>query len=166
MKSDTFFYKLVQQLPETLFVIQGLPEDGATDYGFAAAEVKKSYRLDGLLTPLKPGLPLYFVEFQFRRDAGIYANLFSKVFGYLNENDPKQNWVAVVIFGSRKLEPKSKYLAPYQPLLDSGLIRRFYLDEMVLAPDAHPCLKLLKLVCVPEKEAPPLVEQLIRHARQ
>ncbi len=110
METDSFFCQLFKQLPQTLFELIGLPAEQAASYRFDSVEVKKPFRIDGLYIPRKPNLPLYFVEVQFRRLAKFYANLFSKVFCYLEENDPAQDWVAVAIFPTRKSEQQN--LAP------------------------------------------------------
>ena len=90
METDSFFYQLFQQLPQTLFELLDLPAVRAKSYRFDSVELKKSFRIDGLFVPNKRTLPLYFVEVQFQRLQTFYANLFAKVFCYLEENDPKQ----------------------------------------------------------------------------
>src|SRR5258707_497329 len=95
MESDSFFYQFLKELPETLFELIGEPPSRVAHYQFSALELKKSYRLDGIFVPNRADLPVYFVEVQFQRAKGFYANLFSKVCTYLHENDPEQEWVAV-----------------------------------------------------------------------
>ena len=73
-------------------------------------------------------MPVYFLEVQFYSLPSIYASLMAKVYTYLKQHDPAQAFVGVVLFASRNLEPKG--LAPYRALLDAGLIRPFYLEEM------------------------------------
>ena len=68
METDSFFWKLLKQLPETLFELLELPPQRARCYRFDSVEVKKSFRSDGLYLPRKVGLPLYFVEWQSRND--------------------------------------------------------------------------------------------------
>src|SRR5437016_1849886 len=117
METDAFFCQLFKQLPQTLFELLGLPPTRATAYRFDSVELKKSLRIDGLFVPTRAALPLYFVEVQFQRVAKFYANLFAKVFCYLEENDPQPDWVAVAMFPSRKEEPKG--IEPYRELLQS-----------------------------------------------
>ena len=112
METDSFFYQLLKQLPETLFALLGQPLECAADYRFDSLEVKKSYRIDGLYVPAKKGLPGIFVEVQFRRPRAFYANLFAKVFSYLEANDPDQEWIAVAIFPKRAAEPKQQTALP------------------------------------------------------
>ena len=80
METDSFFYQLLKQLPETLFALLGEPLTRVADYRFDGLEVKKSYRLDGRFLPARADLPVYFVEVQFQRARRFYANLFAKVF--------------------------------------------------------------------------------------
>jgi len=89
-----------------------------------------------------------------------YANLFAKVFCYLEENDAKQDWCAVAIFPSRKEEPK--HLTPYEDLLHSKRVRRIYLDELPLPPDASPGLGILHLVSAGREETKDLVHQIVK----
>src|SRR4051812_17606341 len=102
METDDFIHQLLKQLPQTLFELIDLPAARADSYRFDSVELKKSLRIDGLFLPKKSRLPLYFVEVQFQRVKTFYANLFAKVFCYLEENDPAQEWVAVAIFPTRK----------------------------------------------------------------
>src|SRR5215204_1034534 len=100
MESDSYFYQFLKQLPQTLFELLGIPGERARDYHFDSVELKKSLRIDGVFLPSNGTLPLYFVEVQTYYLAKFYANLFAKVFGYLDENQPTQDWYAVAIFSS------------------------------------------------------------------
>ncbi len=160
VETDSFFWQLLKQLPETLFALLGLPAEAAAAYRFDSVEIKKSYRLDGLCVPVKAELPVYFVEVQFRRARRFYANLFAKVFSYLEANDPNQDWQAVALFANRAAEPKPQ--PPYQDLLASPRVRRIYLDELAATAAAAPGLTLLQLVTAPEKETPAMVARLLQ----
>ena len=164
METDSFFYQLLKQLPETLFALLGEPLTRAADYRFDALEVKKSYRLDGLFVPARTDLPVYFVEVQFQRARAFYANLFAKVFSYLEANDPDQEWMAVALFPSRAAEPKRQ--EPYEDLLASPRVRRIYLNELKIAGGAPPGLAILQLATATQNETPELVSRLRRRARQ
>jgi len=94
METDSFFWQLLKQLPETLFALLGLPIERANAYRFDAVEIKKSYRLDGLFIPPQANLPVLFAEVQFYHKRRFYPNLFAKVFSYLEANDPDQDWLA------------------------------------------------------------------------
>ena len=159
METDSFFYQLLKQLPETLFALLGEPLTRAADYRFDALEVKKSYRLDGLFVPARTDLPVYFVEVQFQRARAFYANLFAKVFSYLEANDPDQEWMAVALFPSRAAEPKRQ--EPYEDLLASPRVRRIYLNELKIAGGAPPGLAILQLATATQNETPELVSRLL-----
>src|SRR5262249_35280034 len=89
-----------------------------------------------------------------------YANLFAKVFCYLEENDPTQEWFAVAIFPSRKEEPKA--IDPYADLLQSPRVRRIYLNESTLAEDAPLGSSILQLLFASELQTPQLVARVMR----
>jgi predicted transposase/invertase (TIGR01784 family) len=162
METDAFFCQLFKQLPQTLFELLGLPAAQARAYRFDAVEVKKSLRIDGQFLPRKAHLPLYFVEVQFQPLPSFYANLFAKVFCYLEENDPAQEWLAVAVFRGRGVEPKA--LGPYEALLHSPRVRRIYLDEHPMPADPPVGLGLLQLVTAPDEQARELVRRLVSRA--
>jgi predicted transposase/invertase (TIGR01784 family) len=165
METDSFFSHLLKRLPKTLFALIGQPTAQTADYRFDSVEIKKkSYRLDGLFVPIKPNLPLYFVEVQFQRNVRFYSNLFAKTFSYLDANDPNQDWVAVAIFAKRALEPKEQ--GPYRALLASPQVLRIYLDELTVPATAAAALKILKLVTASKNDVPELVAELAKLARR
>jgi predicted transposase/invertase (TIGR01784 family) len=164
METDSFFWQLFKQLPQTLFELLGLPTAQARGYRFDSVEVKKSFRIDGLFLPRKPGPPLYVVEVQFQRVPSFYANLFAKVFCYLEENDPGQDWRAVAIFPGRRIEPMQR--GPYEDLLQSPRVHRIYLDELPPVADPPVGLGILQLVSAPVAEAKSLVTRLLQKARR
>lgn len=163
MESDSFFCQLFKQLPQTLFELLDQPVTRAKSYRFDAVELKKSFRIDGLFIPDKSSLPLYFVEVQFQRMQRFYANLFAKVFCYLEENDPSQEWVAVAIFPSRNIEPK--HLRPYEDLLHSPRVKRVFLDEHPLVANPPLGLGILQLVSASLNQAESIVPRIARRAK-
>src|SRR5579884_4036800 len=162
METDAFFCQLFKQLPQTLFELLGQPPEQARGYRFDSVELKKALRIDGLFLPRKPNLPLYFVEVQFRRLPNFYANLFAKVFCYLEENDPTQDWVAVAVFPSRRMEPRVR--EPYEDLLQSRRVCRVYLNEYPQTPNPPLGLGILQLMSAPLEQAKPLVRGLLHKA--
>lgn len=164
MESDTFFWQLLKQLPETLFDLLNLPSSLASSYRFESVEMKKSYRLDGLLAPTKRDLPVYVVEVQFRPMKKFYANLFAKVFSYLEYNDPDQDWRALAVFESRKVEPRSQ--PGYTLLLASHHVHRIYLDELPRTEKATPGLRILQLVTAPKSETREIVADLLDQSKR
>ena len=163
METDSFFYRLFSQLPQTFFELLGLPAARARAYRFDSVELKKAFRIDGLFVPRRRNLPLYFAEVQFQRVPDFYANLFAKVFSYLGENDPKQDWVAVAIFRSRREEPK--HLGPYEDLLQSKRVRRIYLDEVAMPSNPPLGMGILELLSAPMSRVQHLAPRVLRKAK-
>ena len=162
METDSFFCQLFKQLPETLFQLIGLPGERALAYRFDSVEIKKSLRIDGLYLPKTADLPLYFVEVQFHKSPKFYANLFAKVFTYLHENDPGQDWRAVAIFECRRMEPTR--LEPYEELLRSARVTRIYLEEFAIPTNAPLGLGILRIVTAPKDDVRMLVARLVHKA--
>ena len=168
MITDPIFYRLFETSPETFFLLLGMSADLATDtaarYEYKALEFKEtSHRVDGVFQPREAGLPVYFLEVQFYSLPNVYAGLLAKVYTYLKRHDPAQSFCGVVLFADRSLEPKE--LTPYQPLLDAGLIRRFYLEEMPEVANAPLGLSILYLIRQTESQAPATARNLIARAR-
>jgi predicted transposase/invertase (TIGR01784 family) len=168
MITDPLFYRLFETSPETFFLLLGLPIETAREtaarYRYQAIEFKETaHRVDGVFLPKEPGLPLYFLEVQFYPLPSVFADLLVKVFTYLKQHDPAQDFVAVVLFAGRSLEPPEA--AAYRPLFDAGLIRRFYLDEMQQLPDAPLGLSILYLIRQVENQAPEMARDLVARAK-
>lgn len=164
METDSFFCQLFKLAPQTLFELIGQPPERAQSYRFDSVEIKKSFRIDGLFLPTEPGLPVYFAEVQFHRSQTFYANLFAKVFLFLEANPAIKDWAAVAIFESRKLEPR--HLEPFEDLLASKRVKRIYLDEYAMPADPTVGLGILELVSAPENDIKRLVGHLVDRARQ
>ena len=168
MKTDPLFYRLFETSPETFFLLLGMSADVAADtaarYESTAPEFKEtSHRVDGVFVPRAAGLPVYFLEVQFYKLPNVYAGLLAKVYTYLKHHDPTQPYCGVVLFADRSLEPKE--LTPYQPLLDAGLIQRFYLEEMPELANAPLGLSILYLIRQTESQAPASARNLVARAR-
>ncbi len=168
MITDPLFYRLFETTPDTFFLLLGLSADEAKQmaarYQYQAIEFKEtSHRADGVFLPKESGLPLYFLEVQFYPLSSVYADLLVKVYTYLKQQQPDQPFIAVVLFASRSLDPGEQ--APYRPLLDAGLIRRFYLDEMPELANAPLSLSILYLIRQTENEAPAVARDLVARAR-
>lgn len=168
MITDPIFYRLFETSPETFFLLLGMSAESAkamaARYQYQAIEFKETaHRVDGVFLPKEPGLPLYFLEVQFYRLASVFADLCVKVYTYLKQHDPGQPFCGVVLFADRGLEPLE--LAPYQPLMDAGLIRRFYLDEMPELANAPLGFSILYLIRQSEEKAPVTARELVARAK-
>ncbi len=168
MITDPLFYRLFETSPETFFLLLGMSADSAREmavrYQYQAIEFKEtSHRVDGVFLPNESGLPLYFLEVQFYHLPAVYAGLLVKVYTYLKQHNPGQPFCGVVLFADRSLEPAE--LSPYQPLLQAGLIRRFYLDELVELTNAPLGLSILYLIRQSENIAPVTARELIARVK-
>jgi len=163
METDSLFCQIFKYRPEAIFELLGEPSLRAKSYRFDSVELKKSFRIDGLFVPKRHSMPVYFVEVQFQRLERLYANLFAKVFSYLNENRPGQDWRAVAIFPSRREEPTRH--KPYDDLLASRRFKRIYLEEMVVPADPPLGLGIVRLINAPEDETWQLAGPLMRKAK-
>jgi len=169
MITDPLFYRLFETSPETFFLLLGIQGDAAKEmaarYQYLAIEFKEtSHRTDGVFLPKEPDLPLYFLEVQFYARANIFADLLAKVFTYLKQHSPAQDFCGVVLFASRTLEPADT--TPYRALLASGQIRPFYLDEMPELANAPLGLSILYLIRRTESEAPAIARELVARVRR
>lgn len=164
MITDPLFYRLFETSPQTFFLLLGLPAESAGEmasrYQFEAIEFKQtSQRTDGVFQPKEPDLPLYFVEVQFYREPRVFAGILAKSFTYLKQHDPGQEFVSVVVFAGRGLEPAQ--VKPYKPYLDAGILRCFYLDEMEEPANAPVSISVLYLIRQAESEAAARARDLI-----
>jgi len=169
MTTDPLFYRLFETSPETFFLLLGISGDAAKEmaarYQYLAIEFKEtSHRTDGVFLPKEPDLPLYFVEVQFYARASIFADLLAKVFTYLKQHNPAQDFCGVVLFASRSLEPADT--TPVRALLASGQVRPFYLDEMPELANAPLGLSILYLIRREESEAPAVARELVARVKR
>jgi predicted transposase/invertase (TIGR01784 family) len=168
MITDPLFYRLFETSPETFFLLLGMSAELAADiaarYDYKALEFKEtSHRADGVFLPKEPELPLYFLEVQFYRLPSVFADVLAKAYTYLKQHDPGQAYCSVVLFAHRGLEPTA--LIPYQPLLDAGLLRPFYLDEAPELANAPLGLSILYLIRQTETQAPATARSLVVRAK-
>jgi predicted transposase/invertase (TIGR01784 family) len=168
MITDPIFYRLFQKTPETFFLLLGMSPESASAmaarYEYQAIEYKEtSHRADGVFLPKESGLPLYFLEAQFYRLPSVFADLCVKAYTYLKQHDPSQPFCGVVLFANRSLEPSG--LTPYQPLMDAGVIRRFYLEEIPELAFAPLGISILYLLRQSDDQAPATARELIARVK-
>ncbi|MFN6529432.1 DUF2887 domain-containing protein [Nostoc sp. ChiSLP03a] len=132
MRRDTIFYKLFKQFPGLLFELVDEPPPEAENYQFESVEVKETaFRIDGVFLPPANAVSktVFFAEVQFQKDEDLYHRFFSELFLFLYRNSIRyDDWFGVIIFASRSLEPSSSSI--HRALLESGQVRRVYLDEL------------------------------------
>ncbi|MEH2390844.1 MAG: DUF2887 domain-containing protein [Nostoc sp.] len=132
MRRDTIFYKLFKQFPLLLFELVDEPPPEAENYQFESVEVKETaFRIDGVFLPPANAVSktVFFAEVQFQKDEDLYHRFFSELFLFLYRHSIRyDDWFKIIIFGFRSLEPSSSSI--HRALLESGQVKRVYLDEL------------------------------------
>lgn len=147
METDSLFNRIFHENPKLIFELLG-EKAPKTSYSFGSYELKQtSLRTDGVLSPQSPKSPLIFMEAQGYRDKEkiFYASFFTKIFLYLRDYQPVNDWRAVVIFTKKSLDPDvPKHYSEFDL---SGRLQRIYLDQMPEdLGDASFALKLVHLM--------------------
>ncbi len=129
MKTDKLIYSIFQESPETALALLGYDEALSRHYAFQSIEVKeKSYRIDGVLLPDLPDLPVVILEIQFQVDEFIYERILSETLIFRAQNRQFPQTQMVVMFASRNLDTGA---GMFEPLVKSGAIRPIYLSEVL-----------------------------------
>ncbi len=149
MKTDNLFYHIFNDLPEAFFALIGLPESEAKHYKCQSVELKQTaFRIDATFQPKNGKRPTFFVEAQFQYDKKFYRRFFAETYLYLHQYEVS-DWRGVVIFPSKKIEPPFKN---YEELIESGRVRRIYLDELPKTEKLFPKLEVFRLMVTDNKE--------------
>ena len=162
MHTDTIFYQIFLTFHTLLFELLGQPTENAEGYNFTSVEVKeKAFRFDGIFMPDSVENPIYFVEVQFQPKPEFYWELITEINIYLNQYKPQQDWQAIALFAKRSLDVE--VLTNYQQeLVNSGRIKRIYLDEL---PPGSIGMGLIELILSKEAKAPELVKNLMERTK-
>ncbi|MTJ14028.1 Rpn family recombination-promoting nuclease/putative transposase [Anabaena sp. UHCC 0187] len=162
MHTDTIFYQIFLTFHTLLFEILGEPIEDARDYQFTSVEVKeKAFRFDGIFMADSLEKPIYFVEVQFQPKPDFYWELIAEINIYLNQFKPVQDWQGVALFAKRSLDV-GELTAYQQELINSGRIKRIYLDEL---PPGSIGMGLIELIVSKEAQAPELVKTLMARTK-
>jgi predicted transposase/invertase (TIGR01784 family) len=104
--------------------------DRANEYIFDSIEVKETaFRIDGVFMPPDRSGTIYFAEVQFQTDELLYERMLSEISIYTYRNRERfADWQAVIIYPTRMMEQSRTEMV--REMLDSGRIRRVYLDEL------------------------------------
>lgn len=161
MKRDSLFFRLFKELPGAFFQMVGRPASDAERFELNAVELKEtSVRLDGVFQPRFPAEdPAYLWEAQYYKSDKVYANFLSKIGRYLEHGDPRQDWVAVVIYPDRSTEQDN--LHPYRWLIESDQLVRIYLDELPSDEEQPLELAVLGLIAASKKVAKDQAKALV-----
>jgi predicted transposase/invertase (TIGR01784 family) len=167
MRRDSIFYKLFKQFPGLLFELVE-PPPGATNYQFESVEVKEtSFRIDGVFLPPDDAdsQVVFLAEVQFQKDEDLYFRFFSELSLFLYRHSIRyDDWVGVIIFGSRNLEPSN--LNIHRSLLLGGQVHRIYLDELGDVEEQSLGLGLMLLTVKEGTEAIDTARFLLTQAQQ
>jgi predicted transposase/invertase (TIGR01784 family) len=153
VKTDSIFYRLFQEFPDIFFELIGDSPDLVNIYQFSSVEVKQtSFKIDGVFVPtVEDEQPIYFVEVQFQADDRIYSRLFAEVCLYLCQNEPRNDWGAVILYPSRSIDTGD--IKHYREFFVSERVRRIYLDELTDATSLPIGLATVKLIVTSEDTA-------------
>ena len=162
MHTDTIFYQIFLTFHTLLFELLGQPPENAAGYQFTSVEVKeKAFRFDGIFMPNSEEKPIYFVEVQFQNKPEFYWELITEINIYLNQYKPEQDWQAVALFAKRSLDVE-KLTNYQQELVNSGRIKRIYLDEI---PSGSIGMGLIELIVSKENQSQELVKNLMTRTK-
>ena len=166
MKTDSIFYRLFLEFPSIFFSLIEGDDCEADDYQFTSREVKQlAFRIDGLFLPKTEGedKPFYLVEVQFQPDDELYYRIFSELFLYLRQYQPRSPWNVVVIYPRRSTERLENFQFAY--LLSLPTVQRIYLDELE-SEEPNLGLGVVKLIMEQERTALGRAKGLIEQAKQ
>jgi predicted transposase/invertase (TIGR01784 family) len=169
VKTDTLFYRLFKDRPDLVFQLLGETTPPAGTYAFGSQEVKQlAFRIDGVLNPSPDasGLPIVFVEVQGYRDQKkiLYHSFFAEIFLYLRDYQPVQDWLGILIFTQRNLDPQLPL--HFQDYASSARFQRVYLDELPADLTEQSLeLSVLQLIGLDDAVAPERARQLVERAR-
>ena len=167
MKTDSIFYRMFLDFPDSFFELIERPDAMVSNYRFTSQEVKQlAFRLDGLFLPLDnlENLPFYLVEVQFQKDEDLYYRLFSELFLYLRQYKPLSPWQIVVIYPSREIE--REHPQQFADFLSLARVKRIYLDELPNDETPSLAIALIKLVTESESQAVNSAKILIKQAQR
>jgi predicted transposase/invertase (TIGR01784 family) len=165
VKTDSIFYRLFQEFPNIFFELIGNSPETATGYQFSSVEIKQTaFRIDGVFLPETEEKPIYFLEVQFQADSEIYSRLFTEVHLYLRQKQPKNDWLAVVIYPTRSIDTaKTQH---YRESFASGRVTPIYLNELGETASLPIGIATIKLVIENEDKAIQQARELITRTRQ
>ena len=165
MKTDTIFYRLFQEYPSIFFELIGNSPEAASAYQFSSVEIKQTaFRIDGVFLPSQGESPVYFAEVQFQVDEEFYSRLFAEIFLYLRQNQPQNDWCAVVIYPNQSVDTKN--IKHYREFFASQRVKCIYLDELGEPASLPIGIATVKLVIATEDVAIAQARELINRTKQ
>jgi predicted transposase/invertase (TIGR01784 family) len=164
LKTDSIFYHIFQTDPGILFELLGQSPDLAQGHEFQSIEIKQlAFRIDGVLLPKPDAVDqtVWVIEVQFQKDPYFYHRFFAEIGLFLAQYPKVEDWQAVVLFPSRKVEPEHTHL--HRALLNSNQVHRVYLNE--IEPSEALGVGLIQLILAKPKKAIAQAQVLLSEAR-
>ncbi len=165
MRTDTLFYQLFLTFPHLVFELLKIPP--VEGYQFCSREIKElARRFDGIYSPPENQTqqPIYFIEVQFQDKEDFWWRFMAEIFVYLGQYQPQNDWFAVALFQSRKLD--TGVPLSYQLLVDGGKIKTIYLDEIEISEESSVGLDLIAITVSKESEAIAIAQKAYQKSRQ
>jgi predicted transposase/invertase (TIGR01784 family) len=158
VRTDTLFYQILQTFPQLVFQLVNRPV--ISGYTFTSVEVKETgFRFDGIFSPPDdlPNQPIYFIEVQFQPHPDFYHRFLCEIFLFLYQQKTDRDWLAVAIFPTRTID-RSNLALVHQEMIQTGRIRRIYLDEVNNRSSVE--MRMLNLITCPPEEAVKVVNEI------
>ncbi len=158
MRTDTLFYQILRTFPQLVFQLVNRPI--IPGYTFTSVEVKETgFRFDGIFLPPEdlPHEIIYFVEVQFQPHSDFYHRFLCEIFLFLYQQKTDRDWLALAIFPTRNID-RSNLNVVHQEMLQTGRIRRIYLDEINDRSSVE--MQMLNLITCPPEEAVKVVNEI------
>ena len=158
MRTDTLFYQILQTFPQLVFQLVDRPV--IPGYTFTSVEVKETgFRFDGIFLPPDdlPNEPIYFIEVQFQPHPDFYHRFLCEIFLFLYQQKTDRDWLALAIFPTRNID-RSNLAFVHQEMIETGRIRRIYLDEINDRSSVE--MQMLNLITCPSEEAVRVVNEI------
>lgn len=162
MKTDSLFYRLFQDWPQSALELLELPYSGDS-YRFVSEEIKQTgFRIDGLFKPTvdNPEQPLIFAEVQYHPDIDFYARFFSEIALYLYRQKPGRRWLALVIYPARSTEKATDL--EFEPFMSLPQLQRIYLEDYQHRTELTPTLSLIRLIASQQQQTIDLARELVK----
>jgi predicted transposase/invertase (TIGR01784 family) len=104
-----------------------------------------------------PNEPIYFIEVHLQLHPDFYHRFLCEIFLFLYQQKTDRDWLAVAIFPTRTID-RSNLALVHQEMIQTGRIRRIYLDEINDRSSVE--MRMLNLITCPQEEAVKVVNEI------
>jgi predicted transposase YdaD len=128
MKTDALYLNLFEVSPMLALHLAGYDIARADEYTCHSEELKKTFRVDAVLTPPTPDLPLIVAEIQFQPSHEIYDRLVaSYAIERLHKASEYKDVRMVLFFATRRVDMGA---GVWQSLVRDNILQVVYLEEI------------------------------------